>query len=133
MGKPQLCSIALSLISLLFTVAQAWNTDVHNQIGFMAETFLTPYTIGILRNILEPKYNGSIGRAAAWADSYAHTDEGRFSYQWHWIDSEDTVSCHPSAIISPLTYSSLLCPVICFIIAIAQPVAVLSRLLLIKL
>lgn len=55
----------------------------------MAEQFLEPSTTSILEQILEPQYNGSIGRAAAWADGYAHTDEGRFSYQWHWIDSHD--------------------------------------------
>jgi hypothetical protein len=76
---------------LLPSIALAWNTDVHNQIGFMAETFLTLNTIGVIRNILEPQYNGSIGRGASWADTYAHTAEGRFSYQWHWIDSEDQV------------------------------------------
>lgn len=65
------------------------DSPVHNQIGFMAEQFLHPYTTSILQEILEPKYNGSIGRAAAWADAYAHTEEGRFSYQWHWIDSHD--------------------------------------------
>jgi hypothetical protein len=81
----------LLLSGLLPLIASAWNTDVHNQIGFMAETFLNPYTIGVLRNILEPQYEGSIGRAAAWADAYAHTAEGRFSYQWHWIDSDDKV------------------------------------------
>ncbi|KAF2864870.1 phospholipase C/P1 nuclease domain-containing protein [Massariosphaeria phaeospora] len=75
--------------SLLFASVAAWNTDVHNQIGFMAETFLHPHTTSILRTILEPQYNGSIGRAAAWADGFAHTDEGRFSYQWHWIDAHD--------------------------------------------
>lgn len=67
---------------------------VHNQIGFMAETFLNPYTTSILSQILEPQYNGSIGRAAAWADGYAHTDEGRFSYQWHWIDTHDYPPYH---------------------------------------
>ncbi|KAJ4358227.1 uncharacterized protein N0V89_002807 [Didymosphaeria variabile] len=41
----------------------------------MAEQFLEPYTVSVLANILEPQYNGSIGRAAAWADGYAHTDE----------------------------------------------------------
>jgi hypothetical protein len=81
----------INFASLLLSAASAWNTDVHQQIGFMAEEFLNPYAIGIFRNILEPWYNGSIGRAAAWADGYAHTDEGRFSYQWHWIDSEDNV------------------------------------------
>lgn len=78
---------------LLPLIASAWNTDVHNQIGFMAETFLSPYTIELLRNILEPQYSGSIGRGASWADAYAHTAEGQFSYQWHWIDSDDKVCC----------------------------------------
>ncbi|KAF2494192.1 nuclease PA3 [Lophium mytilinum] len=75
--------------SVLLATAAAWNTDVHNQVGFMAEKFLSPYTTSILAKILEPEYQGSIGRAAAWADAYAHTAEGRFSYQWHWIDSSD--------------------------------------------
>ncbi|KAF2713520.1 nuclease PA3 [Pleomassaria siparia CBS 279.74] len=85
------------LIGSLFAAsAVAWNAEVHNQIGFMAETFLTPKTTAILQQILEPKYNGSIGKAAAWADAYAHTPEGRFSYQWHWIDTEDNppTLCH---------------------------------------
>jgi len=62
----------------------------------MAETFFTPQTTSILAKILEPKYNGSVGRAAAWADGYAHTSEGHFSYQWHWIDTHDhqPESCH---------------------------------------
>lgn len=62
---------------------------MHQQIGFGAEQFLTPEAKSIIHNILEPKYNGSIGRAGAWADDYAHTHEGAFSYQWHWIDSAD--------------------------------------------
>lgn len=56
----------------------------------MAEQFLSPYTTSILQQILEPAYNGSIGRAAAWADAYGHTTEGRYSAQWHYIDSEDS-------------------------------------------
>lgn len=62
----------------------------------MAEQFLEPHTASVLEQILEPQYNGSIGRAAAWADGYAHTDEGRFSYQWHWIDSHDFPPQHCS-------------------------------------
>ena len=58
----------------------------------MSEKFLSTYPASILQQILEPQYNGSIGRAAAWADSYAHTKEGAFSYQWHWIDANDNVS-----------------------------------------
>lgn len=62
----------------------------------MAETFFTPETTAVLAELLEPQYNGSVGRAAAWADAYAHTPEGRFSYQWHWIDTHDKAPeyCH---------------------------------------
>jgi hypothetical protein len=62
----------------------------------MAETFFTPQTTSVLAEILEPEYNRSVGRAAAWADGYAHTSEGRFSYQWHWIDTHDWAPqrCH---------------------------------------
>ncbi|EIN11624.1 nuclease PA3 [Punctularia strigosozonata HHB-11173 SS5] len=73
----------------LFAAASAWNTDVHNQIGFMAEKLISHHTTSVLQEILEPMYNGSIGQAAAWADSFAHTPEGAFSFQWHWIDSSD--------------------------------------------
>lgn len=63
--------------------------DVHQQIGHAAEHLLNPATKSILYQILEPHYNNSIGLAAAWADDYAHTPDGAFSYQWHWIDSAD--------------------------------------------
>jgi hypothetical protein len=62
---------------------------VHNQIGFMAEQFLKPDTVSIIAHILEPQYNGSIGRAADWPDEYCHTDEGHFSCQWHYFNTYD--------------------------------------------
>lgn len=45
---------------------EAHHDTVHNQIGFMAETFFTPETTQTLARLLEPQYNGSVGRAAAW-------------------------------------------------------------------
>ncbi|KAG9521167.1 phospholipase C/P1 nuclease, partial [Aureobasidium melanogenum] len=75
--------------AFLASASIAWNKDVHQQIGHSAEHFLTSTTKSVLYRILEPKYNNSIGLAAAWADDYAHTTEGAFSYQWHWIDSAD--------------------------------------------
>ncbi|KAF2268198.1 phospholipase C/P1 nuclease [Lojkania enalia] len=74
---------------LLVAPTAAWYVDVHNQIGFMAEKFLNKHATSVIQDILEPQYNGSIGRAAAWADAYAHTHEGRYSYNWHFIDTED--------------------------------------------
>ncbi|KAL2013369.1 hypothetical protein VTN00DRAFT_894 [Thermoascus crustaceus] len=98
MGRPNPSSLSLksTAFAALTTILQiqpttAWNADIHNQIGFMAESFLTPYTSHVLSRILaaEPQYGGSIGRAAAWADEFAHTDEGGYSFQWHWVDSAD--------------------------------------------
>lgn len=76
--------------SLFLVGANSWNTDVHNQIGFMAESFLDRDTSRVIENILEPQYEGSIGRAAAWADGYRKEPGGAYTYQWHWIDSLDT-------------------------------------------
>ncbi|KKZ60849.1 hypothetical protein EMCG_04439 [[Emmonsia] crescens] len=81
---------AIPLIALLATNGQAWSTKVHNQIAFMAESFLTPQTTRIIKHILEPQYDGSIGRAAAWADEYGHTDEGKYSSTWHYINPADS-------------------------------------------
>ncbi|KAI4725557.1 nuclease PA3 [Aureobasidium sp. EXF-10728] len=75
--------------AFLASTTLAWNKDVHQQIGHSAEKLLTNTTKSVLYQILEPSYNKSIGLAAAWADDYAHTTEGAFSYQWHWIDSTD--------------------------------------------
>ncbi|KAL6705978.1 hypothetical protein ACN47E_006257 [Coniothyrium glycines] len=106
--------------ALLLASASAWNVDVHNQIGFMAETFFTPETTDVLARILEPQYNGSVGRAAAWADAYAHTAEGRFSYQWHWIDTHDKAPeyCH-------LDYASDCAKGGCVVSAIANQTGIL--------
>jgi hypothetical protein len=95
---------------------------VHNQIGFMAETFLTPHTLSVLNPLLEPKYNSSIGRAAAWADAYAHTAEGRFSYQWHWIDTHDW----PPQTCS-LNYTADCAPGGCVVSAIANQTGILRE------
>ncbi|OJD35445.1 nuclease pa3 [Diplodia corticola] len=91
MPSPRSTTAAVGLLvaAALAPLASAWNMDVHQQIGFLAEQFLTKRTSSVLAQILEPEYNGSIGNAAAWADEYAHTKEGAFSYQWHWIDSAD--------------------------------------------
>lgn len=87
-AKMQLTTL-LSLTTLLGS-STAWNTDVHNQIGFMAEKFLSHDTQKIISKILDPTYSNSIGRAAAWADSYRKTPEGTYTSQWHYIDSLDT-------------------------------------------
>ncbi|KAI1338924.1 nuclease P1 [Xylariaceae sp. FL0016] len=77
------------LAGSLIPACVAWNTDVHQQIAYAAEEFLTPWTRQIITQILEPEYRGSLGAVGAWADSYRKTPEGAFSEQWHWIDPAD--------------------------------------------
>ncbi|KAH9907572.1 nuclease P1 [Xylariomycetidae sp. FL2044] len=67
----------------------AWNKDVHQQIAYTADELLSPWTKIILKQILEPEYQGSLGRVGAWADDYRKTDEGAYTTQWHWIDPAD--------------------------------------------
>ncbi|EEQ91180.2 uncharacterized protein BDCG_06300 [Blastomyces dermatitidis ER-3] len=55
----------------------------------MVESFLTPQTNRIIKHIVEPQYDGSIGRAAAWADECGRTDEGKDSPTWHYINPAD--------------------------------------------
>jgi hypothetical protein len=88
----------------------------------MAETFFTPKTTSILSQILEPLYNESVGRAAAWADGYAHTAEGRFSYQWHWIDTHDWAPDHCN-----LTYEKDCAKGGCVVSAIANQTGILRE------
>lgn len=42
----------------------------------------------MLTQILEPEYQGSVGRAAAWADTVSRTT-APYSYGWHWISARD--------------------------------------------
>lgn len=78
-------------VGLCAGLVNAFSMDVHNQIAFMAEEYLTPQARWLTQQILEPWYNGSIGRAAAWADIVAHTSH-KYSYTWHFIDALDDVS-----------------------------------------
>lgn len=87
----------------------------------MAEAFFTPETTSIVAEILEPQYNGSVGRAAAWADGYAHTSEGRFSYQWHWIDTHD----HPPSYCN-LNYTHDCAEGGCVVSAVANQTGILK-------
>ncbi|KAI0394853.1 nuclease P1 [Xylariaceae sp. FL0594] len=75
--------------SIFAAPALAWNTDVHQQIAYAAEEFLTPLTRTVLLRLLEPEYKGSLGRVGAWADAYRKTPEGAYTETWHYIDPAD--------------------------------------------
>ena len=68
--------------------ASAWYLEVHNQIGYVTDLLLADRTKWVINQILEPEYYGSIGRAAAWADTVSRTT-AKYSYGWHWISARD--------------------------------------------
>lgn len=87
--------MACTLKLLALSAALPWLTagfgmDIHNQIGFAAGKYLTPQARFMVESILEPEYNGSIGRAASWADTVSRTTH-RYSYTWHWTSANDNV------------------------------------------
>lgn len=78
----------LAATSSFPTLTSAWYLEVHNQIGFVADQMLSSYAKYMLNEILEPEYNGSVGKAASWADTVSRTT-AKYSYGWHWISAKD--------------------------------------------
>lgn len=68
--------------------ASAWYQEVHNQLGYVTDQLLNSNTKYMVAQILEAEYQGSVGRAASWADSVSRTTHP-YSYNWHWISGHD--------------------------------------------
>lgn len=78
----------LAATACLPTLTTAWYLEVHNQIGYVADQLLEPSAKYMLQHILEPNYEGSVGKAASWADTVSRTT-AKYSYGWHWISAKD--------------------------------------------
>lgn len=81
---PYLFLASASIIS--FTTA--WDGGIHQQIGYIAEQFLTPSAKTVFKEILGTDFNGSIGQAAAWADGVKWTF-APYSGPWHFLNTHD--------------------------------------------
>ncbi|KAK6207117.1 hypothetical protein LQW54_007434 [Pestalotiopsis sp. IQ-011] len=77
----------LTLAGLL-APASSWQLEVHNQIGFMADEMISNAARDMVASILEPEYEGSLGRAAGWADTIRRGPYA-YSYTWHFISARD--------------------------------------------
>ncbi|KAH7028010.1 nuclease PA3 [Microdochium trichocladiopsis] len=80
---------AVAVAATLAGPALSWNTDVHQQIAYAADELLNPWTKQIIKQLLEPSAEGSLGRVGAWADGYRKTPEGAYTNTWHYIDPAD--------------------------------------------
>ncbi|KAI0026008.1 nuclease P1 [Xylariomycetidae sp. FL0641] len=79
----------LAAAGALFGPALAWNKDVHQQIGYMADKLVAVGTREVMAQLLPAESQGQLGEVAAQPDDFKHTDAGAYSEQWHWIDSSD--------------------------------------------
>lgn len=77
--------------TFLIASTSAWHLQVHNQIAFTAERLLTNEATNIIAELLDPKYSGSIGRAAAWADTVRKIG-APYSYNWHFVGMHENIS-----------------------------------------
>lgn len=80
---------ALATLITLANPVRSWQSEVHNQIGFMAEQLINDATREMIAHVLEPEYQGSLGRAGAWADTVRRTTHS-YSYYWHFISARDS-------------------------------------------
>ncbi|KAF3006285.1 hypothetical protein E8E14_008290 [Neopestalotiopsis sp. 37M] len=78
----------LPLASFFAAPVYSWQQEVHNQIGFMADEMISSATRNMVASILEPEYQGSLGRAAGWADTVRKGPHA-YSYTWHFISARD--------------------------------------------
>lgn len=81
-------SIDIVWVVLFVRQSAAWYLQVHNQIGYVADQLLNSNTKYMLSSILEPEYQGQIGKCAAWADTVSRST-APYSYNWHWISARD--------------------------------------------
>ncbi|ETS76651.1 hypothetical protein PFICI_12038 [Pestalotiopsis fici W106-1] len=85
---PKITLGALLPLVSFFGPVHSWQQEVHNQIGFMADEMISTATREMVASILEPEYQGSLGRAAGWADTVRRNPHP-YSYTWHFISARD--------------------------------------------
>lgn len=88
--RPKTITSAVAALTAFALPTHSWHTEVHNQIGFMAELLISDATREMISQVLapEPEYQGSLGRAAAWADVVRRGPHA-YSYTWHFISAKD--------------------------------------------
>lgn len=72
------CAIAYA------TTAFAWGERGHSVVAEIAQRHLTPKAFAAVEHILGD--NESMASVASWADDYKFTAEGKYTYDWHFVD-----------------------------------------------
>lgn len=77
--------------SIFLSGVHAWGPLGHSTVASVALNFLKPETLHRTREILksDASSNATLVSVANWADSYRKEPEGKFSYNFHFVDAED--------------------------------------------
>lgn len=68
----------------------AWGDLGHYTVAYIAQNFVKSATKTYCQDILGDTTTSYLANVATWADSYRYTDAGAFSYDYHFIDANDS-------------------------------------------
>ncbi|KAB8231363.1 nuclease S1 [Aspergillus alliaceus] len=85
---PRLLSLSAATLGLA-QFSNAWGNLGHETVAYIAQNFVASSTKTYCQKILGDDSTSYLAKVATWADSYKHTDAGKFSETYHYIDAQD--------------------------------------------
>lgn len=79
----------LALLAAALPSALGWGYMGHEAVAFVATDFVSNATRSYFQDLLEDTSDSYLATVAAWADEWKKTEEGEFSYDFHFIDAQD--------------------------------------------
>ncbi|KAK8090826.1 S1 p1 nuclease [Apiospora phragmitis] len=81
---------AATAASLLLPGVQAWGAMGHETVAYVATDFVAAGTCTYFQNLMADASANYLASVASWADPYGHTEAGKFSSGFHYIDAQDS-------------------------------------------
>ncbi|KAK8051998.1 hypothetical protein PG993_003383 [Apiospora rasikravindrae] len=76
--------------SLLLPGVRAWGAMGHETVAYVATDFVAAGTRDYFQDLLADTSADYLAAVASWADPYGHTEAGKFSSGFHYIDAQDS-------------------------------------------
>ncbi|KAK7956187.1 uncharacterized protein PG986_005409 [Apiospora aurea] len=81
---------AAAAASLLLPGVRAWGAMGHETVAYVATDFVAARTRDYFQDLLADTSADYLAAVASWADPYGHTEAGKFSSGFHYIDAQDS-------------------------------------------
>ncbi|KAK7958301.1 nuclease S1 [Apiospora saccharicola] len=81
---------AAAAFLLLPSAVQAWGAMGHETVAYVATDFVAADTRTYFQALLADTSADYLASVAAWADPFGHTEAGKFSSGFHYIDAQDS-------------------------------------------